>query len=92
LVDRACLVTGATSDIDKATAAALASVGARMGLVARDAAKGEITLAEIRASSHNGRLDLFEADLFITTRRGERRRGTGRVPRAHDGPERPPRG
>ena len=63
LADRVSLVTGATSGIGKATAVALASMGSRVGLVARDAAKGERTLAEIRASSHNDRLDLFEADL-----------------------------
>ncbi|HET9723810.1 MAG TPA: SDR family oxidoreductase [Actinomycetota bacterium] len=56
-------MTGATSGIGMATAAELASMGARVGLVARNAAKGEITLAEIRATSHNDRLDLFGADL-----------------------------
>jgi NAD(P)-dependent dehydrogenase (short-subunit alcohol dehydrogenase family) len=63
LADRTCLVTGATSGIGKATASALASMGARVGIVARNVAKGETTLAELQASSRNDRIELFEADL-----------------------------
>jgi retinol dehydrogenase-14 len=67
MTGRVCLVTGATSGIGKATAAALASIGARVGVVARDPAKGEATLAELRASSNDDRVELFLADLSSQT-------------------------
>jgi retinol dehydrogenase 14 len=65
---RVCLVTGATSGIGKATAAALASMGAGVGVVARDPPKGEATVAELRASSNNDRVKLFVADLSSQAR------------------------
>lgn len=68
MTGRVCLVTGATSGIGKATAAALASMGARVGVVARDPAKGEATVAELRASSNDDRVELFVADLSSQAR------------------------
>ena len=45
---KTCLVTGATSGIGQETAAALASLGATVIIVARDAARGAAAAAEIR--------------------------------------------
>jgi retinol dehydrogenase-12 len=47
---RVCVVTGATSGIGKATAAALARLGAQVVLVARDCGRGEATAAEVAAA------------------------------------------
>jgi retinol dehydrogenase-12 len=47
---RVCVVTGATSGIGKATAAALARLGAQVVLVARDRGRGEATAAEVAAA------------------------------------------
>ena len=45
-----CVVTGATSGIGKATAAALAGRGAQVVLVARDRGRGEAAAAELAAA------------------------------------------
>ena len=63
MAGRVCLVTGATSGIGRATADALASMGANVGVVARNAAKGESITARLRAASANDRIELFVADL-----------------------------
>jgi NAD(P)-dependent dehydrogenase (short-subunit alcohol dehydrogenase family) len=68
MAGRVGLVTGATSGIGKATAAAFASMGAGVGVVARDPAKGEATAAELRAASNNDRVELFVADLSSQAR------------------------
>ena len=70
MAGRTCLVTGATSGIGKATATALARLGADLVLVARDRAKGEATLAEIEAATGNSRLELLLADLASQGRSG----------------------
>jgi len=57
------LVTGATSGIGKATATGLAKWGARVTLVARNPAKGEQTISDIRAKVPGARLELLQADL-----------------------------
>jgi NAD(P)-dependent dehydrogenase (short-subunit alcohol dehydrogenase family) len=57
------LVTGASSGLGKAVATALAAEGMRVGLAARDRARGEAALAEIRAATGNADLHLFVADL-----------------------------
>jgi len=49
LAGRTCLVTGATSGIGEATAEALARQGARLILVARDAARAETTARRLAA-------------------------------------------
>jgi len=61
--ERICMVTGATSGMGKATAAALAEKGATVILVARTAEKGERVRDEIRARSGNPRVEALYADL-----------------------------
>lgn len=56
-------MTGATSGIGQATALELARRGATVGLLCRDAEKGEHTRASIRAATSNDALHLFRADL-----------------------------
>ncbi|SEF35510.1 NAD(P)-dependent dehydrogenase, short-chain alcohol dehydrogenase family [Amycolatopsis pretoriensis] len=55
------LVTGGTSGIGRATAIALAGLGAHVVLSGRDAARGEEVVARIRASG--GKADFVAADL-----------------------------
>lgn len=60
---KTALVTGANSGLGRAIARGLAAAGWRVGLVARDRARGEATLAEIRSATGNPHLQLFVADL-----------------------------
>jgi NAD(P)-dependent dehydrogenase (short-subunit alcohol dehydrogenase family) len=59
---KVALVTGGTSGIGKATATALAAMGADVVVVGRDRERGEKAAAEIRAQT-GGRVDLALADL-----------------------------
>src|SRR5215210_3110587 len=59
---KVALVTGGTSGIGKATATALAAMGADVVVVGRDRERGEKAAAEIRAQT-GGKLDLALADL-----------------------------
>src|SRR5437870_7798314 len=58
-----CMVTGANSGIGKATALALAQMGATVVMVCRDRARGEEARSEITAKSRNNAVDLLLADL-----------------------------
>jgi NAD(P)-dependent dehydrogenase (short-subunit alcohol dehydrogenase family) len=58
-----CLVTGANSGIGKATALALAQMGATVVMVCRDRARGEQARSEITTNSGNNAVDLLQADL-----------------------------
>jgi retinol dehydrogenase 14 len=60
---KVCLVTGASSGIGLITARELARMGARVILVARDKAKGEAALAEVKKVSGSQSVDLLLADL-----------------------------
>jgi NAD(P)-dependent dehydrogenase (short-subunit alcohol dehydrogenase family) len=60
---KTCLVTGATSGIGRETARALAARGFRVGLVARDRARGEATRDAIRAQTGNPSVEVHYADL-----------------------------
>jgi NAD(P)-dependent dehydrogenase (short-subunit alcohol dehydrogenase family) len=58
-----CMVTGANSGIGKATALALAQMGATVVMVCRDRARGEEAQREITTQSRNSAVDLLQADL-----------------------------
>jgi NAD(P)-dependent dehydrogenase (short-subunit alcohol dehydrogenase family) len=58
-----CMVTGANSGIGKATALALAQMGATVVMVCRDRARGEEAQNEITTKSKNNTVDLLLADL-----------------------------
>jgi NAD(P)-dependent dehydrogenase (short-subunit alcohol dehydrogenase family) len=60
---KVCLVTGATNGIGRETALELARRGAMVALVARDAARGEGTLAEVKRAAAGAPPLLFRADL-----------------------------
>jgi NAD(P)-dependent dehydrogenase (short-subunit alcohol dehydrogenase family) len=59
---RTVILTGATNGIGRATALALARMGAALAIVARDRTRGEATVAEIRAQT-GATPDLLLADL-----------------------------
>ena len=58
-----CMVTGANSGIGKATALALAQLGATVVMVCRDRARGEEAKSEITTKSRKNAVDLLLADL-----------------------------
>jgi NAD(P)-dependent dehydrogenase (short-subunit alcohol dehydrogenase family) len=60
---RSVLVTGSTSGIGRALAEALATAGATVGIVARDAARGQVVRKEIGAATGNPAIHPFVADL-----------------------------
>jgi NAD(P)-dependent dehydrogenase (short-subunit alcohol dehydrogenase family) len=63
LQGKICMVTGANSGIGKATALALAQMGATVVMVCRDRARGEQARSEITTKSRNNAVDLLQADL-----------------------------
>jgi len=62
LETKTILVTGATDGLGKLTAAKLARGGAKVLLHGRDQAKGEATLAELKAATGNPALEFHRAD------------------------------
>src|SRR5438270_10345319 len=58
-----CMVTGANSGIGKATALALAQMGATVVMVCRNRARGEQARSEITTKSRNNAVDLLLGDL-----------------------------
>ena len=58
-----CLVTGGTNGIGKATAQALAQMGATVVIVGRDAQKAAQVSKEIQVASGNQNVDWLLADL-----------------------------
>jgi NAD(P)-dependent dehydrogenase (short-subunit alcohol dehydrogenase family) len=61
--EKVCLITGGNSGIGMETALGLANTGATVVVVGRDRVRGEAAIAEIRAKSGNGSVDLMLADL-----------------------------
>ena len=61
--NKICIVTGATSGMGLATAVSLAGMGATIGLVCRNKAKGEKVVNNIKEKTHNTKVELFIADL-----------------------------
>lgn len=62
MVGRICVVTGATAGIGKATALGLATMGATVIIVARDAAKSARTVDEIEKAVPGSSVDVVLAD------------------------------
>lgn len=60
---KVCLITGATSGIGREAALGLARLGAHVVLVARDQARGEAVVADIKAQTGNMNIDLLLGDL-----------------------------
>jgi NAD(P)-dependent dehydrogenase (short-subunit alcohol dehydrogenase family) len=60
---KVCLVTGASSGIGKATAAALSTVGAIVIMVCRDEGRGKIARAHVVSESGSQSVELMIADL-----------------------------
>jgi len=63
MAGKTALITGGTGGIGKATAAGLARMGARVGIVGRDATRGTSAAADIGSTSGNPSIDAFTADL-----------------------------
>ena len=61
MTGKTVLVTGATGGIGLATAAGLAGLGARVGIVGRDVARSEAAATQLRAVG--GQVDVFIADV-----------------------------
>lgn len=59
---KVCLVTGASSGIGLETAAVLAQMGATVVMTARDRARGEAAMADVRARSGSDRVGLLMVD------------------------------
>ena len=61
------VITGGTSGIGEVAAVALARIGARIVLVARDKARGDATLARLRDTTPNISHSVYFADLLRLT-------------------------
>lgn len=83
LEGRVVLVSGASNGIGLASARALAGLGATTYLVARDRARGEAAVRQVREATGNDRVSLFVADLSsqaeVRRAAAEVRASTGRL-------------
>ncbi|HEU4380837.1 MAG TPA: SDR family NAD(P)-dependent oxidoreductase [Hyphomicrobiaceae bacterium] len=64
MLGKTCVITGATSGIGRAAAEALAAMGARVVMIARDAQRGEAMLASLRRRFPQARHSIHYADLL----------------------------
>src|SRR5215210_2389282 len=62
---KTALITGGTSGIGKATAVALAAMGANVVVVGRNPERGAAAVEEIKAQSHSRSVELMLADLSV---------------------------
>ncbi len=62
---KTALITGGTSGIGKATAVALAAMGADVVVVGRNRERGEAAVEEIKGQSHSESVELMLADLSV---------------------------
>jgi len=62
MAGKTVLVTGGTGGIGKATAAGVARLGARVGIVGRDKRRAEAAAVDIRRESDASVVDLFVAE------------------------------
>jgi NAD(P)-dependent dehydrogenase (short-subunit alcohol dehydrogenase family) len=62
---KTALITGGTSGIGKASAVALAAMGADVVVVGRNPERGEAALEDIKAQSHSESVELMLADLSV---------------------------
>src|SRR2546429_6302329 len=65
MAGKSVLVTGGTGGIGMATAAALAALGARVGITGRDQTRAAAAAAGIRAATGNPAVDLFAAYMSV---------------------------
>jgi NAD(P)-dependent dehydrogenase (short-subunit alcohol dehydrogenase family) len=65
MAGKSVLVTGGTGGIGRATAIALAALGARVGITGRDQARAAAAAAGIRAATGNPAVDVFAADMSV---------------------------
>jgi retinol dehydrogenase 12 len=63
MTGKTCLVTGATSGIGRETAAALATLGASLIILARDAERGAAAAGELRGRVPSAQVETLTADL-----------------------------
>lgn len=64
MLGKTCVITGATSGIGRATAEALAGMGARVVMIARDEQRGEAVLAQLRHRYPRAEHSVHYADLL----------------------------
>ncbi|MDQ2743794.1 MAG: SDR family oxidoreductase [Chloroflexota bacterium] len=63
MTGKVAVITGASQGIGKETALGLARMGATVGMVARDEARGRAAVEDVKAITGNGNVYLFLADL-----------------------------
>ena len=63
MAGKTVLITGGTGGIGKATAAGLARLGARVGVVGRERRRADAAAADIRRETDSALVDWFVADM-----------------------------